>query len=51
MGGWIINSIGHVKSSSSDYVIAVLTSGNTSEQSGIDLVQKLATTTYDYLNN
>ncbi|WP_373892637.1 serine hydrolase [Weissella confusa] len=49
--GWIINSIGHVKSDSSDYVIAVLTSGNSSEQSGINLVQKLATTTYDYLNN
>ena len=49
--GWIINSVGHVKSHDSDYVIAVLTSGNTSEQAGIDLVQKLATTTYDYLNN
>ena len=49
--GWIINSIGHVKSNNSDYVIAVLTSGNTSEQVGIALVEKLAKTTYAYLNN
>ncbi|MHC8519564.1 serine hydrolase [Weissella confusa] len=49
--GWIINSIGHVKSNNSDYVIAVLTSGNTSEQAGITLVEKLAKTTYAYLNN
>ena len=49
--GWIINSIGHVKSNNSDYVIAVLTSGNTSEQAGIALVEKLAKTTYAYLNN
>lgn len=49
--GWIINSIGHVKSNNSDYVIAVLTSGNTSEQAGIALVEKLAKTAYAYLNN
>ncbi|WP_243677568.1 serine hydrolase [Weissella confusa] len=49
--GWIINSIGHVKSNNSDYVIAVLTSGNTSEQAGIALVEKLEKTTYAYLNN
>ncbi|WP_270763335.1 serine hydrolase [Weissella confusa] len=49
--GWIINSIRHVKSNNSDYVIAVLTSGNTSEQAGIALVEKLAKTTYAYLNN
>jgi hypothetical protein len=48
--GWIINSVGHVKSNDSDYVIAVLTSGNESEQAGINLVQKLASTTYEYLN-
>lgn len=48
--GWIINTTGHVSSKHSDYVIAILSNQNVSEDAGIDLVQQLAKATYKTLN-
>lgn len=48
--GWIINSTGHITSKQSDYVIAILSNQNVSEDAGIDLVQQLAKATYTTLN-
>jgi beta-lactamase class A len=47
--GWIINSIGHVYGDGADYTIAVMTSGNPSEQYGISTIQNLASTTWSNL--
>jgi hypothetical protein len=47
--GWDINSIGHVHGDGQDYTIAVLTSGNDTEQDGIDLVQSLSAATWNML--
>lgn len=44
--GWMVNSLGHIKTQKVDYVIAVLTNGDTSEQSGINLIEKLSGQTY-----
>ncbi|SCB91229.1 serine hydrolase [Weissella bombi] len=44
--GWMVNSLGHIKTQKADYVIAVLTNGDVSEQSGIDLIEKLSRQTY-----
>jgi beta-lactamase class A len=41
-GGWVINSIGHIRGGTSDYVIAVLTSGNPSMRYGITTVEHVA---------
>jgi len=41
-GGWVINSIGHVRGGSRDYVIAVLTSGNPSMSYGIATVEHVS---------
>lgn len=49
--GWIVNSIGHVKTSDNNYTIAVLTNGNSTEQDGIDLIEKLATLTAQHLDS
>jgi len=38
-GGWVINSIGHVRGGARDYVIAVLTSGNPGMSYGITTVE------------
>lgn len=48
--GWIINSIGHIKTSNSNYTIAILTNENVTESDGIDLVEKLSSTTAKALN-
>ncbi|MFL2043404.1 MAG: serine hydrolase [Weissella hellenica] len=47
--GWMVNSLGHIKTKKVDYVIAVLTNGDVSEQSGIDLIEKLSRQTYQEL--
>ena len=39
---WQINSIGWVKGSGRDYLIAVLTTGNPTEQYGIDTINRLS---------
>lgn len=44
--GWMVNSLGHIKTQKADYVIAMLTNGDVSEQSGIDLIEKLSRQTY-----
>jgi beta-lactamase class A len=41
-GGWEINSIGHIAGAGKDYVIAVLTSGNSSMSYGISTIQGVA---------
>ena len=48
---WIVNSIGHITTSDSNYTIAVLTYGNLSEQDGINLIQKLAKLTFQKIEN
>ena len=53
-GTWIINSIGHISATTdrdADYTIAVLTDQNSSESSGIALVEKLAQETNTILND
>jgi hypothetical protein len=39
---WQVNSIGWVDGAGSDYIIAVLTTGNSTEQYGIDTIQTLS---------
>ncbi|MDQ1484021.1 MAG: hypothetical protein QOF35_2097 [Actinomycetota bacterium] len=41
-GGWVINSVGHVRGEKSDYVIAVLTSGNPSMRYGVSTVEHVS---------
>lgn len=41
-GGWQINSIGWIKGHGRDYVLAVLTNNNSSEQYGIDTIQGIS---------
>jgi beta-lactamase class A len=47
--GWVINSIGHVQGDGADYTIAVMTSGNPSEQYGINTIQSLSKATWSKL--
>jgi beta-lactamase class A len=49
--GWVINSIGHVHGDGADYTIAVMTSGNPSEQYGIDTIQSLSSATWKNLSS
>jgi beta-lactamase class A len=44
---WVVNSIGHVYGEGADYTIAVLTDGQTTEQSGIDVIEDLSTATWN----
>lgn len=46
---WIINSVGHIETDDTNYTIAVLTNGNTNEQDGIDLIERMATVTAKHL--
>jgi Beta-lactamase enzyme family len=41
-GGWQINSIGWIKGHGRDYVLAVLTNNDSSEQYGIDTIQDIS---------
>lgn len=41
--GWEVNSVGHVSGSGTDYTIAALTSGDKTEQNGINTIQALST--------
>ena len=51
-GKWIINSIGRVNGSQdNDYTIAVYTDNNSSMNSGEKLVEKLARSTKNILDN
>lgn len=46
---WQINSIGWVSGSGRDYLMAVLTTGNPSEQYGIDTINQLSTLVWQHL--
>ncbi|WP_312399371.1 serine hydrolase [Leuconostoc lactis] len=48
--GWVVNTIGHVKTKNSNYTIAVLTNGNATQDQGIDLIESLAAVTVKQLN-
>ena len=48
--GWVVNSIGHVKNKQADYVIAVLTNGDETEEDGIKLIEKLSKQAYRELS-
>lgn len=48
--GWVVNTIGHVKTKNSNYTIAVLTNGNATQDQGIDLIESLAAVTAKQLN-
>jgi hypothetical protein len=41
-GGWQINSIGYIDGDGRDYLIAVLTNGNSTEAQGIDTIEGLS---------
>ncbi len=47
--GWMVNSLGHIKTKKVDYVIAILTNGDTTEQNGIDLIEQLSRQSYQEL--
>lgn len=47
---WQINSIGWVSGDGADYLLAVLTTGNPSEQYGIDTVDQVSTTVWGALH-
>jgi hypothetical protein len=49
--GWDINSVGHVTGDGRDYVIAVLTNNDPSEDYGIDTVQSVSTAVWNSLGN
>lgn len=40
--GWVVNSVGHVSGAGHDYVVAILSSGNATEQAGIDRLQAVS---------
>ena len=48
---WQINSIGWVNGDGRDYLIAVLSTGNPTEQAGIDLIDKLSSTVWQNMDN
>lgn len=43
--GWVVNTIGHVKTKTSNYTMAVLTNGNDTQDQGIDLIESLSAVT------
>jgi beta-lactamase class A len=47
---WQINSIGWINGDGRDYVMAVLSTGNATEQDGIDLIDKLSSTVWANLS-
>ena len=47
---WVVNSIGYVKNKQADYVIAVLTNGDETEEDGIKLIEKLSKQAYRELS-
>ncbi|HEX7353799.1 MAG TPA: serine hydrolase, partial [Mycobacteriales bacterium] len=40
--GWVVNSVGHVSGAGHDYVVAILSSGNATEQAGIARLQAVS---------
>jgi beta-lactamase class A len=48
---WQVDSIGWIKGNGRDYVLAVLTNGNASEQAGIDTISHLSDTVYSKLGH
>ncbi|MGH3744989.1 MAG: serine hydrolase, partial [Mycobacteriales bacterium] len=40
--GWVVNSVGHVDGAGHDYVVAILSSGNRTEQAGIARLQAVS---------
>jgi hypothetical protein len=45
-GDWQINSVGWISGDGRDYLMAVLTTGNPSEQYGINTIDQLAATVW-----
>ncbi|MDR0847330.1 MAG: class A beta-lactamase-related serine hydrolase [Lactobacillales bacterium] len=48
--GWVINSIGHVKTNQLDYTIAIMTKNNKDMASGIAEVENLSETVYNAIS-
>ena len=48
---WQVDSIGWVKGNGRDYVLAVLTNGNVSEQAGIDTISHISAVVYSQLHH
>ena len=48
---WQVDSIGWIKGNGRDYVLAVLTNGNASEQAGIDTISHISDTVYSTLGH
>ena len=48
-GLWVNNSVGRIVEPGHDWLVVVLTSGNTGESSGIDVVEHAATLAVDGL--
>jgi hypothetical protein len=48
-GDWQVNSIGWVSGDGRDYLIAVLSTGNPTEQYGIDTINELSAMTWDQM--
>lgn len=46
----VINSLGHIKNNKVDYTLAILTNGNKTQGSGINLVNRIGATTFNTLN-
>ena len=46
---WQINSVGWINGDGRDYLMAVLTTGNATEQDGIDLIDKLSSAVWQSL--
>lgn len=44
--GWVMNTVGHVAGEGRDYVVAIMSAGNASEQAGIDRLERVAAAVY-----
>ncbi len=40
--GWVVNTVGHVHGAGRDYVVAIMSSGNATEQAGIDRLEQVS---------
>jgi hypothetical protein len=44
--GWVVNTVGHVSGDGHDYVVSIMSDGNSTEQAGIDRLQTVAAAVY-----
>jgi beta-lactamase class A len=40
--GWVVNTVGHVQGQGHDYVVAIMSAGNSTEQAGIDRLETVS---------